>query len=321
MSSKLLTIGVFYDGGFFQAVSDYYRYHHAIRARLSFTGVHKFAQNYAAKLEEVDERCCRVVDARYFRGRYDLDTMLENNRLEGERRFDDVLMRAGVTAHYLPRSRGNVEKSIDVWFALELYELAVLKKFDIIALIAGDGDFVPLIRKLNTLGTRVMLLSWDFEYQDQMNETRTTRTSQALIEEVSYYVPMHSEIEANLRKKDPVIDGLFYKPFEGARDNGHEPAPGRREAPVIESDGEPRNGYLKVLKDGYGFITDDEDNHDSFFHASAIQDYNFQSLRMGDSVEYERTENEKGFVATRVRVIETDEDNIGNRFYDHTDAR
>jgi uncharacterized LabA/DUF88 family protein len=59
------------------------------------------------------------------------------------------------------------EKGIDVWLALEAYDLAVHKRFDVLVLFAGDQDFVPLVRKVNGLGTRVMLIAW----------TRSTRTS------------------------------------------------------------------------------------------------------------------------------------------------
>ncbi len=41
---------------------------------------------------------------------------------------------------------------------VEAFELAIYKQFNVLALIACDGDYVPLVRKLNTLGTRVMVL-------------------------------------------------------------------------------------------------------------------------------------------------------------------
>jgi hypothetical protein len=77
----------------------------------------------------------------------------ERDILFQERVFEDVLMYEGVTTHYLPKGRDG-EKGIDVWLALEAFEMAIYKRFDVLVLIAGDGDFVPLARKLNTLGTR-----------------------------------------------------------------------------------------------------------------------------------------------------------------------
>ena len=88
--------------------------------------------------------------------------LLQNHR---ERVFDDVLVREGVTTHYLPLSPDG-EKGIDVWLALEAMELALFKRFNVVVLVVCDGDFLPLVRKLNTLGTRVAVLAWDFQYVD-----------------------------------------------------------------------------------------------------------------------------------------------------------
>lgn len=73
-----------------------------------------------------------------------------------------------------------------MWLALEAYELAIYKRFDVSVLVACDGDFRPLVRKLNTLGTRVVLLAWDFKYFDATGQERETRTAQVLLDEVSY---------------------------------------------------------------------------------------------------------------------------------------
>jgi len=67
-------------------------------------------------------------------------------------------------------------------------------------LVASDGDFLPLVRKLNTLGTRIMLTAWDFEWTDRNQQQRTTRTAQVLLDEVSYPVMMHQVIEDRSRR-------------------------------------------------------------------------------------------------------------------------
>ncbi len=42
---------------------------------------------------------------------------------------------------------------------------------------------MSLIKKINGLGIKVLLVSWDFEYTDDQNYLRMTKTSQDLIEE------------------------------------------------------------------------------------------------------------------------------------------
>jgi uncharacterized LabA/DUF88 family protein len=216
--SNIVRIAVFYDGQYFLHVSDYYRFYHQRQMRLNLVGMHRFIQNLASAVEQIDLRLCHIVEAHYFRGRFsvaDFDQKAERDRdpgyaskkLRNERGFDDVLMRANIATHYFPidtRQQPPKEVGIDVWLAIEAYDLAVHKKFDVLALVACDSDYVPLIRKLNSIGTRVMLLAWDFK-----TERIETRTSQALINECSYPLMMHEEIETRARQRDPLIDGLF----------------------------------------------------------------------------------------------------------------
>ena len=206
--SKLTRIGVFYDGNYFFHVSNYYQYQHERKARISIDGLHEFIRHQVAEAEGEDVKYCQIVDAHYFRGRPRAQEAEARGLLLRERQFDDILMREGVITHYLPLGPDG-EKGIDVWLALETYELAIYKRFDVIVLIACDGDFLPLVRKLNALGARVMLLGWGFSYIDQSGKDRETRTAQVLLEEVTYPVLMHHIIDDRSRRGDQRIDQLF----------------------------------------------------------------------------------------------------------------
>ncbi|MCB0576231.1 MAG: NYN domain-containing protein, partial [Saprospiraceae bacterium] len=196
---SLTRIGVFYDGNYFLHVSNYYAYHHERRSRLSISGLHEFVRHRIAEEEKKDFHLCQIVDAHYFRGRLSAqEASAEGNRLFYDRLFDDILMMEGVTTHYLPvrTVQGyRQERGIDVWMALEAFELTLHKKFDVVILIASDSDFVPLVRKLHTLGVRVMLLAWDYEYYDEEGRRRSTVTSQYLWEEVTYPLAMQNVID------------------------------------------------------------------------------------------------------------------------------
>jgi hypothetical protein len=149
------------------------------------------------------------VEAHYFRGR----SIKSGNEkaIVGERFFEDALTKEGVNLHYLPliRSANNElkEKGIDVSLALDAYKKATTKAFDILVLIAGDGDYLPLVRELQTISVPidVMLLSWDFECANG----DVTMTSQDLLEEVKYPIQMANVIDDRLNLKKPVILGLF----------------------------------------------------------------------------------------------------------------
>lgn len=312
--SKLTKIGVFYDGNYFLHVSNYYNYDHPRQRRLSVTGLHKFIKQEVAERENSSANLCQIVDAHYFRGRLSAQEAHQRGAvLYWDRVFDDILMSAGVTTHYLPLRSSNgrrEEKGIDVWLALEAYENAVYKHFDVLVLIASDGDFLPLVRKLNTLGTRVMILSWDFEFTNDMGKTVVTRTSQDLLEEVSYPVPMHELIDNRLRRNDPVINNIFvpgeskrrnHPVFE--RENGETTSEHTEE---YDGDvGEVHVSEILSLKNGYGFVRFPPNN--LFFHYTSVKDLDFNDLLVGDKVEFTLDKNEdQQFIATNVQLIEAE---------------
>ncbi len=295
---QLTRIGVFYDGNYFLHVSNYYAYHHERRSRLSIAGLHEFVRHRIAEEEKKDFHLCQIVDAHYFRGRLSAqEASAEGNRLYYDRLFDDILMMEGVTTHYLPvrTVQGyRQERGIDVWMALEAFELTLHRSFDVVILIASDSDFVPLVRKLHTLGVRVMLLAWDYEYYDEEGRRRSTVTSQYLWEEVTYPIAMQNVIDDDNDDLFPVTR-LFVerkKTLVG------------EEAPVVEiEEGELKTSTIYSLKDGYGFISFPQTNN-LFFHYSFLLDTDFNDLREGDTVEFTLSKNERGEpIARNVKLV------------------
>ncbi|MDE2737893.1 MAG: NYN domain-containing protein [Paracoccaceae bacterium] len=166
MKQQLIRIGIFYDGGYFAKVSDYYRFHNWRKARISIEGFHDFLREEIAELVGEKRKLCHVVGAHYYRGRYPAeDTGKNSGRFLGERKFDDALMKARVTTHFRPmgiNSDGrDLERGIDVLLTLDAYEAAISNKMDIIVLVTGDGDFVPLVERLNSTNCIVAVPAWD----------------------------------------------------------------------------------------------------------------------------------------------------------------
>jgi len=201
--AELTRIGIFYDGSFFARVSEYYRYHHERGTWISIAGLHEFVRDEVAKREQTDARYCKIVEAHYFRGRFPAEEAAERKgALLRERRFEDVLIRAGVTPHFLIMRSGENrgaeastpparEKGIDVWLALEAYELALRQHLNVVVLVTGDGDFLQLVRKLSTNGTRIMVTAWDLQPSANVSGTRT---AQVLLHAAPY--PVMSPMEA-----------------------------------------------------------------------------------------------------------------------------
>ena len=296
-------IGVFYDGTYFSHVSNYYLYDHPRQARITISGLHEFLREEVAKLESISKEYCQVVDAHYFRGRMSAKQTsdYDDKQLFKDRQFDDVLIREGVTQHYLPMSglAGNAkEKGIDVWYALEAFELALYKRFDVSVLVTGDGDYVPLVRKLNTLGTRVMLLAWDF-VNSRGNETRA---AQNLIDEVTYPVMMSDEIDARTRKGDPIIDGIFMSQVAHERRAG---TVQRAKEGGAAPSGEHWGAVFSLAENGYGFLNPDRGTEHAFFHLSDLPSgVDFKELKVGDRFRYTTFRKPDGKLAAKNLILE-----------------
>lgn len=300
MENKLCRIAVFYDGTYFFKVSNYYFYQHDRKARLSFKGLHEFIVSEVAKSEGMDARHCQIVDAAYFRGRLSAQQAQEQDKLYSDRVFEDVLMRANVTMfqrHLRSRQDGGFEeKGIDVWLALEAYEMASLKKYDVCVLVSGDGDFVPLVNKLNTLGSRVMLIAWDFSYERE-GRTYTTHAATELIDRANYPIMMDTEIDARERRKDPLIDGLFMEKTPVTA------PPTRASQHALATDGGQKTGTILSFSSekGFGFIKPAGGGENYFFHISDLDGTDQEEICVGLAVSFLAGRNDKGLAARNVQ--------------------
>ncbi|MDD5099019.1 MAG: cold shock domain-containing protein [Candidatus Colwellbacteria bacterium] len=63
-------------------------------------------------------------------------------------------------------------------------------------------------------------------------------------------------------------------------------------------------GVIKTLNDkGFGFITVEGDDKDLFFHGNDLKGVNFDDLKVGDKVTFEKASSEKGPNAVNVSLV------------------
>lgn len=297
MTSKkeLVRIGIFYDGNYFFHVSNYYNYEHERRSRLSINGLHNFIRELVAENEEVDPHLCQIVDAHYFRGKLNAPEAKNRNRLMAERLFEDMLMHEGIVTHFLPlvnRDGRLEEKGINVWLALEAYEQTLHKSFDIVVLVACDSEYVPLLRKLSTLGCRVMVMGWDFEYVDERNgKIRKTVISHDLMKEATYPIQMHRIIDEALEEDEDELKSLFIHREKRTFTQEEDDFEFDFDIEEVEH-GQRVQSIILSLKNGYGFIKYPPNN--LYFHWTWLQDGDFNDLNEQDLVEFELSQNDKG---------------------------
>ena len=344
--AALTRIGIFYDGSFFARVSEHYRYRHERGAWISIAGLHEFIRDEVAKREQTDARYCKIVEAHYFRGRFPAEEAAERpDALLRERRFEDVLIRAGITPHFLfmrsGESKGGEaamsgarEKGIDVWLALEAYELALRQRLNVVVLVSGDGDFLQLVRKLSANGTRIMVTAWDLEPSPSV---AGTRTAQVLLDAATYPIMMDAIINDRARRTDPLINNLFVHPVpssvspsgtsrtiehaageledsdrESTRDHSAldadaEPTTAGGPPSIFSATDELSTGVIASLpydKD-YGFIEPAGGGSNLFFHASWVEGGFFGDLQVGDPVSFVVSENPRDGRPTATQVSRT----------------
>ncbi len=303
MTPKIVKVAIFYDGGFFWHVNNYYHYIHNRKSPVSITGLHHYVRNQISSLENVDVKYTRIVDAHYFRGRMPAVEAQNRNRLYADRVFEDVLMREGVITHFLPVTPKG-EKGVDVWLSLDCYEMAVQKKYDVVVLIASDSDYIPLVKKLNTLGTRVMVLGWDFDFVDNYGNKQVTVTSAGLIDNATYPISMHSEIEELNSRNEEEANLLFIaKDLAGYDDLKPAGSTMTPYGPTTLLNEDVMSNYIVQLHNGYGFIATETPGKNLFFHYSQLENCDFAELVVGDKVDYKLAMNDKGEFAVEINRV------------------
>ena len=65
-----------------------------------------------------------------------------------------------------------------------------------------------------------------------------------------------------------------------------------------------QTGTIARLNNGYGFITQEGQDKDLFFHANEVVDARYDDLQEGDTVTFEIEEGPKGPHAIEVAVVE-----------------
>lgn len=168
MENTYQSIGLFIDGGYYAKVNE------ALAAQASLNidmgSLMYLVRQQVARIGNHALSDCHITESHYFRGRYRVYDANNKHLLYKERRFEDALIENDVIFHYKHLREVQhdgettvIEKGIDVWFALEAYELSVIRKFDYVVLITGDADHEMLIRKLKALKIHAVLLTWDVD--------------------------------------------------------------------------------------------------------------------------------------------------------------
>lgn len=213
----------FYDGSYFKAGQLYFRYFEN-RGWFSLPELHRTLEKYIAGKAKAPTEVTKMVAAHYYDGRA-TTRAVEAEQLEKERDFEMALIGAGIVPHYLAVSEkvkpglqeGEPEfvlqqKGVDVQLALDVLDFAHEDRFDVAVLITGDGDFVPLVRRITSLGKQALLAHFEIpEWKDPRGIVhRPTYASRALIDAVSWSLNFNHFVRDPDWKTE--VKALFFQP-------------------------------------------------------------------------------------------------------------
>lgn len=189
MATELKSIGVFIDGGYYAKINEGFNG----MGEVNLKALLSFIPRKIAELEGLERNKLFITESHYYRGRYRVSDANDKKLLYSERKFEDMLIENDVRFHYkhlrTDPQGGVIEKGVDTWYALDTYELTLIRKFDYVVLISGDADHEMLARKLKALKAHVILLTWD--------PANTGSTSRFLKEEVCSHIDMNKLTEAD----------------------------------------------------------------------------------------------------------------------------
>lgn len=205
MENNQISIGVFIDGGYYAKIDEGLKKSLSLQVNLS--SLLAYVRRQISAKYQVPYEDCQITENHYFRGRYRVYDANNKHILYSERKFEDALIENDVIFHYKHlrevKKDGEVtiiEKGIDTWYALETYELTLLRQFEVVVLITGDADHEMIARKLKALKSRVLLLTWN------MSESSSS-TSRYLKEEANW----HIELGEECAKDKTLLDKLCEK--------------------------------------------------------------------------------------------------------------
>lgn len=288
--ARIARIAVFVDGSFFLHASNRFANSHPIRQRLDLRGLEDYLVREAAKAVGAPRHL--VAERHFFRGK-------ALGSPAGGSSLDDALLLLGYTVHAFPLygdpERGYAEKGVDVALAVEAVAGALERRFETLVLVAGDGDFVPLVRKLRSYGVATVLPTFDLP--PSWGGGRETRTARSLLREVYHTVDMGAVAEAALRGEDARAAAVF----------GIRLGPGSFPE---EEEGVPMEGRVsRIYVNGSGGrVQAEATGEDLFFPAQEVQG-GIGALQVGDRVRFLRSPNrhpaaKEPYMAAKVERLE-----------------
>lgn len=205
--NRVIRVGMFIDGRFFEHTSNYYRRRHPIAHAITPSGFVRFVEHELRQILHEDAEV----------------SFLEKHFYIGIRRQEKAhlmarLQDSDIEPHTFPLSikedRTMKEMGVDVALATDACVAAATNELDVVVLVAGDGDLFPAIKKIRKLGKPVFLV----HLYDPTSEEAPNIVNELLIINADYVIYFGKEIHGG----NQYALGAF-EPREGSRSSERGP--------------------------------------------------------------------------------------------------
>jgi uncharacterized protein (TIGR00288 family) len=154
-----IRIGVFYDGSHFTYAQNHF--HGRKLGWLSFQPFHRLIEDFTRRNYQ-GAMDYKVVYSAWYQGLF-TSKNADEKKLKLDRNRHHDLMHAGIETKFFPMSQSQGEKGIDVAMAIDVLQIGLEDTMDVVVLVTGDGDFVPLVRALMKRGMSVIVAYFEYE--------------------------------------------------------------------------------------------------------------------------------------------------------------
>jgi uncharacterized LabA/DUF88 family protein len=224
-------ICVFFDGYWFRLGARYFSFVHPIQRSIDFGGLLAYIQRQTA--EALGEKDCAIIGSHLYLG-VPTGRDVSPEQAKKELAYRDMLRKFNISGHFydLWTNKEGIkkEKIVDEYLTCDAVEMACNRDFDVLALITGDGHYIPMVEKLKEKAIDTVLFWWDLpSYTTVHGIVRNPqRTSEWLLRAVTYNVDL-THI-ADKRKKTDLEDNIFVKTGGLTAKSQHRQQPFQRDA-------------------------------------------------------------------------------------------
>jgi len=197
------------DGFSFKRISDFYRYEHNRRSRLSVGAIEAYLRyEIERRLEwESDFEHLKIEKHYYHPGESPQRTFYKSHIKDALLKFEKNLADFGYEMHYSQMAYTGKPKPNEGMFA-DWVIANELRKYDIFVLFSTQGQYANILWQTKQCKIPSMLIGWNSSCRNSTGENSQWKTDKSLIKYASIYCPLERLLNLPSRKH-PLVDSMF----------------------------------------------------------------------------------------------------------------